>query len=314
MGRKHLDIMDLQIFQAIMSEGNVSRAANSLGLNQSAVSKGLSNLRKIFRDPLFIRSGAGMRPTHKALEMHHNVTQSVHLLDDILSDRPHFNPGSTRVHFTLGISDYGSYVLLPELIKLLSAQAPNISLQTIDINTHTAEDLLLTSKVDLCLASDASFTHPIHHTELFQDHFVCLMRAGHPLAQWEFGVDEFLSCKHLVMPRQGGGATGVVEQALSTQGKQRQIAVQVSSLLSIPDILEGTNLLLTTTSKVAIKLQKHADLVFHPHPLPLPTLRFTQLWHARNDRSASHKWLREQVYLCANGHSAADGGAIENFL
>lgn len=299
MGKKHLDVMDLQIFQAILSEGNVSRAASSLGLNQSAVSKGLSNLRLIFRDPLFVRSGAGMRPTHKALEIQHTVSQSVRLLEDILSDRPHFDPGSAKVHFTLGLSDYGSYVLLPDLIKRLSQHAPNVTLQTIDIHTHTAEDLLLTSKVDLCLASDASFTHPIHHAELFQDHFVCLMRANHPLAQGTLGLPEFLACKHLVMPRQGGGAAGVVEQALATLGKERQVAARVSSLLSIPEILAGTDLLLTTTSKVAMKLQKHADLVFRAHPLQLPTLRFTQLWHARDERSASHKWLREQIHRCA---------------
>ncbi len=288
-----------------MSEGNVSRASNSLRLSQSVVSKGLSNLRLIFRDPLFVRSGTCMLPTHKALEIHHNVSQSVSLLEDILSDHPHFEPGSATVHFSVGISDYGSYVLLPDLIKSLAKSAPNVTLKTIDINTYTAEELLLTSKVDLCLASDASFTHPIRHAELFRDEFVCLMRADHPLANAAMGVNEFLGCKHLVMPRQGGGATGVVEQALAALGRQRQVAARVSSLLSIPDILAGTDLLLTTTSKVAMKLQKHADLVLCPHPLSLPTLRFTQLWHARSDRSASHRWLREQVYACANHCAAA---------
>ncbi|NYT79935.1 LysR family transcriptional regulator [Alcaligenaceae bacterium] len=292
--------MDLRIFEAIMSERNLTRAADRLGLTQSGVSKGLANLRLIFRDPLFIRSASGMLPTNKAVEINHSISHSISILDNILSERPRFDHRSAHIHYTLGISDYGSYVLLPELVKALSAEAPHITLQTKDINTNTAEELLLSGQVDLCLASDATFLYPIHYSELFRDHFVCLARPGHPIEASSFGVDEFLLYKHVVMPRQGGGAMGVVEQALSALGKKRQVAVSVSSLLSVPEILSSTDMLMTTTSKVAAKLQRHAALNIHPHPLNLPRLRFTQLWHERNDRSASHQWLRQQIHQCAS--------------
>jgi len=292
--------MDLRIFQAIMLERNVSRAADCLGLSQSVVSKGLAKLRLIFRDPLFIRSAAGMLPTNKAVEINHGIRHSLSILDDILSENPGFEPHTARMHFTIGISDYGSYVLLPGLVRALSAQAPNVTLQTKEIDTNTAEELLLSGQVDLCLASDASFTYPVHYSELFLDHFVCLARTGHPLEASFFGIAQFLSYDHVVMPRQGGGAMGVVEQALSALKKRRRVAVSVSSLLSVPEILSSTDMLMTTTSKVAARLQRHAALAVHPHPLALPRLRFAQLWHERNDRSASHQWLRQQVYQCAS--------------
>lgn len=283
-----------------MSERNVSRAADRLGLTQSVVSKGLANLRLIFRDPLFIRSAAGMLPTNRAVEIQHDVSHSISILDDILCEQPQFEPRTARTEYSVGVSDYGSYVLLPELIKVLTAEAPDITLATRDISTNTAEGLLLSGQVDLCLASDATFSYPIHHSDLFRDHFVCLARPGHPLESSAFGIDEFLRHKHLVMPRQGGGNVGVVEQALSALGKERRVAARVSSLLSVPEILGSTDMIMTTTSRVASKLRRHAALAVHPHPLPLPQLRFTQVWHERNSRNASHQWLRQQIARCAS--------------
>jgi len=284
-----------------MSERNVSRAADRLDLTQSVVSKGLGNLRLIFRDPLFIRSASGMLPTNKAIEISQGVSHSISLLQNILADQPVFDPGSAQVGFTIGVSDYGSYILLPELAKTIAGIAPHVTLHTKIINNSTAEELLLSGQVDLCLASDATFTYPIHHTELFRDHYVCLARAGHPLEAGELTVDEFVRHKHMVMPRQSGGMLGVVEQALAALGRRRDVAITVASLLSAPDILTGTDWLMTTPSRVAAKLRRHADLVAHPHPLSLDEMRFTQLWHERNDRSASHQWLRQQVNACIAG-------------
>src|SRR5690606_22041195 len=136
MGRKHLDLMDLRIFEAIMSERNVSRAADRLELTQSVVSKGLGNLRLIFRDPLFIRSASGMLPTNRAIEISQGVTHSVSILENILESQPVFEPGSAQIGFTIGVSDYGSYVLLPELVKTVIDSAPQITLYSKIINNN----------------------------------------------------------------------------------------------------------------------------------------------------------------------------------
>lgn len=301
MGRKHLDLMELRIFEAILSERNVSRAADRLGLSQSVVSKGLRNLREIFKDHLFIRSSAGMLPTHKAIEISRGVSHSVSILESLLSENRAFDPGSAHLSYTIGVSDYASYVLLPELVSVILSIAPHVTLQTREISEHTAEELLLSGQVDLCLASDASFTYPIHYAELFQDRYVCVARSGHPIEAATLTVDGFIGHQHLVMPRQSGGTMGVVEQALSAMNLTRRVAISVSSLLSVPEILEKTNMLMTTTSKIAAKLQRHAALSIHEHPLQLGPLRFTQLWHERNDRSPSHKWLRHQIVECAAG-------------
>jgi DNA-binding transcriptional LysR family regulator len=301
MGRKHLDLMDLRIFEAIMSERNVSRAADRLDLTQSVVSKGLGHLRTIFKDPLFIRSATGMSPTNRAIEISQGVSHSISLLQNILADQPTFDPSLAQVAFTIGVSDYGSAILLPELVKTIAASAPHITLHTKTINNSTAEELLLSGQVDLCLASDARSTYPIHYSELFRDHYVCLARAGHPLESSPFTADAFVKHKHIVMLRQSGGMLGVVDQVLETLGKRREVSFIVASLLSVPEILAETDLLMTTPSRIAAKLQRQANLVVHPHPLSLGEMRFTQLWHERNERNASHQWLRQKVNACVAG-------------
>lgn len=299
MGEKQLDLTALRIFEAIMAERNVSRAADRLGLGQSVVSKGLAKLRLIFKDPLFIRSASGVIPTHKAIELSQGISHSVRVLDGLLFDRSAFDPGSVQLSFTIGVSDYGSYVLLPALVKAIVDFAPDITLYTKEINNRTAEELLLSGQVDLCLASDARFTYPIHYSELFQDTYICLARTGHPIEESGFTVDDFLSYRHLIMPRQSGGTMGVVEQALSTMNRTRRIAISVSSLLSVPEILATTNMIMTTTTRVAAKLKQHAELTVHKHPLTLGEFHFAQLWHQRSESSASHKWLRQLIKDCA---------------
>lgn len=298
MGKKPIDLTLLRIFEAIMAERNVSRAAEHLGLSQSVVSKGLGQLRVLFKDPLFIRRAGGVIPTHKAAELSRGVGHSIRILEKLLGDGPEFDPGSAQIGFTVGVSDYASYVLLPALVRMLVSTAPGVTLHTKEIDNRTAEEMLLAGQVDLCLASDARFAYPIHYSELFQDRYVCVARAGHPVAGKRLSVDEFLSYPHLVMRRQSGGTLGVVEQALSAVNRTRRIAISVSSLLSVPEILACTDMLMTTTERIATRLQRHAALSIHAHPLDLGEFRYAQLWHQRSDGSPSHRWLRQAVVLC----------------
>lgn len=298
MADKKLDIVLLQIFETIMAERNISRAADRLNLSQSAVSKGLANLRILFKDQLFVRSGAGVTPTHKAIELSERVSSSVYLLNTLLTDDVPFDPRSNRSSFTIGTSDYGSYLLLPTLVSTIIKLAPEVKIYAKVIDNRTAEELLLTSQVDLCLASHAAFTYPIQTTELFKDTYVCLARKGHPIEDSEFTIQSFLKYRHLIMPKQSGGALGVVEQALSQTKLSRQVAISVSSLLSVPEILTSTDLLMTTTSRLARKMMRDAPLAIHPHPLNLDSFCYFQLWHQRNGNSASHQWLRQLISDC----------------
>jgi len=52
------DLNLLRVLDAIASEGSVTVAGERLGLSQPAMSNALARLRKVFGDPLFVRTRA----------------------------------------------------------------------------------------------------------------------------------------------------------------------------------------------------------------------------------------------------------------
>ena len=59
----HIGRVDLNlyvVFDAIYSEGSITRAASKLNLTQPAVSHALSRLREVYQDALFVRRGNRM--------------------------------------------------------------------------------------------------------------------------------------------------------------------------------------------------------------------------------------------------------------
>lgn len=87
------DLNLYRVLHTIYHSGNLTRAGESLGVTQPAVSNALARLRKIYDDPLFIRSGSTMRPTFKTEQIIHQIGIALELLEGTLSEQPqdHFN-------------------------------------------------------------------------------------------------------------------------------------------------------------------------------------------------------------------------------
>lgn len=157
---KHLDLNLLMIFDAILAEGHVTRAAERLAMSQSAVSKGLAQLRQAFGDPLFLRASRGVVPTHRALEIADQVRQAIAALNSLAGPVTEFDARSAHAHFNIGATDYVSFVLLPGLMRRLQETAPHVSLTLHDMESMMPEEMLLAGKVDLVISSVASVNFP----------------------------------------------------------------------------------------------------------------------------------------------------------
>lgn len=293
--RTRLSVNLMTVFVTLMSERSVSRTAKQLNLNQPTVSKQLNVLRTIFRDPLFIRSGSEMVATHRGREIGDQLTHVLSLLDVLDRDTTDFDPSTSKSHFVIATSDYGSYVVVPYLISFLQSKAPNITITTKAFSSKTAEDILIAGEADLCLASDPAYSYPIIKNKLFDDEYVCLCREGHAVQEMGLDAERFLQLGHLAVPRQSGGSSGVVESALAQRNMSRSIAMSVTSLLTVPHVLGTTDLILTTTRRIAERLCASTPLRVYEHPLELKKFSFYQLWHERNSASAGHKWLRDVI-------------------
>lgn len=298
--RQALGLNLLLIFDAILAEGNVTRAAERLQINQSTVSKGLAQLRKVFDDPLFLRAGRGVVPTHKASELAEDVRQAIAALHKLTEPAEAFEPATAHLHFNIGATDYVAFVMLPALLAALARQAPHVTLAIHD--AAGPEEMLLSGKVDLALSTVAAASFPLYRQELFHDRYVCMYRRGHPLLQ-ETGItlEQFFACQHLSMPRQNGARERILQDAIQREGLTREVTVQVPHMLAIAPTLEATDLISTVAGRVARAVSATHAVQAVAHPLELPGFAISQLWHDRTQRSASHEWLRRLIATLSQG-------------
>ena len=126
---RNIDLNLLTIFQAIYSDGQVVKAAATLGLTQPAVSHALGRLRNLFNDPLFVRSRSGMDPTPRAHEISDQVSQILINIRQVVSGDSQFDPATSKRELKIGMLDYGMthYFYNPGLRKENKTPSPAIS-------------------------------------------------------------------------------------------------------------------------------------------------------------------------------------------
>lgn len=83
---KSVDLNLLRVFMMVYSEMSVSRAAEQLNLGQPAVSSALGRLRKRFNDVLFVKSGKGVRPTTRAVEIAEALLPAINIIDSVVAE------------------------------------------------------------------------------------------------------------------------------------------------------------------------------------------------------------------------------------
>ncbi|TCT09597.1 DNA-binding transcriptional LysR family regulator [Paralcaligenes ureilyticus] len=278
-----------------MVERNVTRAADRVEISQSSASKDLTQLRILFGDPLFLRTRRGVVPTHKALEVAEDVRRAIQALNNLSKARGEFEPQTAQVEFNIGATDYVSFVLLPKLLEKLTSSAPSTRITIHDIDQLPAEEMLLSSKVDLVLSSAASVSFPLYRQELFRDNYVCVSRKNHPAIKKNFTLAQFLACRHLGMPGQNGGRERVLPDVMRQMELSRDVAIYLPHLLSVPPMLIATNLVMMLASRVAEAFAAAYPIKIYKHPLRLGDFGVYQLWHERTHRSQSHQWLRALI-------------------
>ena len=90
------DLNLLTLFEVILRERHVGRAAIQLNLTSSAVSHGLGRLRRLLNDPLFLRTPKGVVPTARAVALAEPVADLLAQARNVLASAAPFDPASRR--------------------------------------------------------------------------------------------------------------------------------------------------------------------------------------------------------------------------
>ena len=305
-----LDLNLLRVFDEVMAEGSLTRAARNLSLTQPAVSNALRRLRETLGDELVQRSGQGMAPTPRARAIWPAVREALAQLQSSLIPNE-FVPAEANTSFVLAMSDATAAELIPGLTETLEKQAPRVTLRVVPLTTRDPRSMLDEEACDLAVGyfpsmladltarTQSGEPQPFFHQRLFTGEYVCVMRKDHPLAQGPLSIDAFCAARHMLVSF-SGRPFGFIDEALATLGRERFVVLTVNQFFTAARVVANANLL-TVLPLHFLKVTGFADqLVFRPLPFEVSPVLVDAVWHRRNQQRSSHVWLREVVQRAAN--------------
>ena len=304
-----LDLNLLRVFDEVMAERNLTRAARNLSITQPAVSNALRRLREVLQDDLVRRSGAGVEPTPRAVALWPAVRESLHRLQEVLSPNA-FAPETAERSFVLTMADATAAELIPGLERVLAAEAPGVSVRVLPLATRDPRQLLEDGVADFAVGyfpvvmadmtarAQAGAALAFESRQLYVGQYVCLMRQGHALAQAPLTLDAFCSARHLLVSF-SGRPWGFVDQALGALGRTRRIVLTVNQFFTAGRVVADSDLL-TVVPRHFFEATGASDrLVMRELPMALPLVRIDALWHRRTGASPAHAWLRQSLVRAA---------------
>lgn len=296
MNLTSMDLNLLVAFDALARERNVTLAANRVGLTQPAMSNALARLRRIFNDPLFVRTSAGMQPTPYAQQLAEPISRACELMEAALRTDASFDPAtSSRKTFSFYLSEIGELVFLPKILQALQKHAPRIAVKVHRVPEIGAQDAMAAGDVDLAIGIFPNLASGFYQQRLYGDKFVCIMRRDHPLVQDSLSMEQYLAVPHAIVAATGTGHDTAIEQVLWKQRLHRKIAVTVPHFLVLPTIVQQTDAIATIPSRMAAALESIPGVKVLEAPIKFPRIEIRQHWHERFHQDAANRWLRSLV-------------------
>ena len=293
-----LDLNLLKALDALLDECNVTRAASRLGVTQPAMSGMLTRLRENFGDPLFVRAKHGIVPTQRALELSAPLKQVISQIGALLQP-PNFDPLTANITFTIAATDYALRAVALPFLSALKQQAPHIRIALVPVDDKQVQLQLERGDIDLALLTPESTPPDLHAKNLFDEHYVCVLRQGHPAMQGrkQLTVSQLCELDHALVSYTGGGFRGVTDEALEKLGQQRQVSLSVKSFIILPEILRASDMVAILPSRLVAGMD---DLMVFDPPIEVPGFTKVAAWHERTHRDVAHRWLRELLFTqCA---------------
>ncbi|NWA24284.1 LysR family transcriptional regulator [Pseudomonas gingeri] len=300
-----MQIHDLNLLVALnilLEEGSVTGAARRMNLSAPAMSRTLTRIREALNDPILVRSGRGLVPTPRALELREQVRGVVELAHGVFTPGQETDLSSLERTFSVRANDmfFGAYG--GQLLKHLARHMPNATLRMVP-EGDTDDDAFNEGRIDLAVCATRKFGADIKVQRLFNSSLVGIAREGHPLFDEELDVERFVKYDHISVSRRGR-ARGPIDTLLDELNLQRRISLVLPTFHSAMFAVAASDLILPSIPRLMISNLSGLGLRLRTFELPLPveTIVMVQAWHPRLDNDHAHRWLRRSLKdMCSAG-------------
>ena len=296
-----LDLNLLRVFDAVMAEGSLTRAARGLAMTQPAVSHAVRRLRQALGDELFVRTAHGMRGTPRAEAIWPQVRGALAALRQALAPED-YDPQRDAVQLRLAMADATAALLAPPLVATIEGTGSLANLRVLPLTTRDPRRLLEAAEADLAVGFFPEVVTAIvaqgpdaalRHTRVYTTRYVCVMRRGHPLASSPLTLDAYCAAHHLLVSF-SGRPHGYVDQALSGLGRQRRVVLTVNQFFTAGRVVAHSDLLTVLPESFVEATGYRSELITCDLPMVMAPVHVEMIWHLRHDDDPAHRWLRDR--------------------
>lgn len=312
MNFRTLDLNLLRVFDAVMAERSLTRAAQRLAMTQPAVSHALKRLRETLGEELFVRQAFGMKPTSRAEGLWPEVRAALDRLRLVL-DPGDYQPDQQEQTFRIAMADATAALVLPPLVAELERLQALANIHVLPLTTRDPRSLLEQGEADFALGyfpgavaalQAQGVMSAIRQHRLYESEYVCAMRCDHPLAKVELDLDRYCAAHHLLVSF-SGRPHGFVDEALTALGRSRRIMLTVNQFFTAGRIVAQSDLLTVLPASFVEATGYKQRLVERPLPMPLARVHVDMLWHLRNEERSAQRWMRERLVEAATAATIA---------
>ena len=294
MNLRSVDLNLLTVFDAVMTEGNITRAAEKIGMSQPAMSIAISRFKHIAKDELFERTGRGVRPTPRALELASPIRRALDIVSDALEHGSEFDISRSDRAFNVVFSGFGEVVMLPTLMRQLEAAGSQVRINTRNVFHSNIEKEMHYGNVDLHLWVVPLESRDITCTQIGITDEVCLVRKDHPTVGNSISIEEFAALRHIVYHMPGEYGPSLIDRELWRLGMKRQHGMSIHSYFDAPRVLSYTDMVCSMPQMLGRHFARVHNLKMVPSPLPIEFPVY-MIWPRNLDNDEGHRWLRETL-------------------
>jgi DNA-binding transcriptional LysR family regulator len=308
------DLNLLVLFETVMHERHVGRAAERISLSASAVSHGLGRLRRLLNDPLFLKTPKGVVPTARALALQTPIADALARVRQVVSAAGPFDPATSGRRFTVGAPDGVSAVFLPPLLQRIRRGAPGVDIavrQLLPLARETdgerawrgALSELEARAMDVAVIPSDHAPTRFALRLLYEESFVLGMRAGHPLHR-RLTLQRYCSAEHLVVSM-SGDAHGFIDELLARSGHNRRVALTVPNFMLALAVIAQSDLICALPARLAATHAERFGLVVAAAPIALGSFRLNVVAPEVAMMDAGVAWFVAQLLDSATALSPA---------
>lgn len=303
MNLRGLDLNLLPVFEAVYTQGSITRAAEQLHLTQPAVSNALTRLREALGDPLFVRAASGVAPTPGAQALIGPVHDALTRLRSGLDRQAGFDPATSDRLFNIASRDVSASAIIPRMARVLDRTAASVRFTWSAVDRRDIPAEFAAGRIDFAIDIPALARPEYDSARLSSDPYVCVLRRGHPKAKGRFGLKAFMSLRHLTVSSRRTGK-GVVDVALSRIGER------IRPVLRLPYYQPAFHAVMESDLALCapLSLARRYDVVTRELPFEADPVDLLLFWRRDGAGDAGLKWARELLIASAANESGRPSG------